>query len=42
VRAALRQLSVAEPLSPALAEWLSAYDRLDPSDDVENPMEALH
>jgi hypothetical protein len=42
VRVALRQLSVAEPLPPALGEWLSAHDRLDPSDDAENPMETLH
>jgi hypothetical protein len=41
VRVALRQLSAAEPLSPALIAWLSAHDRLDPV-DVENPMEALH
>jgi hypothetical protein len=40
VRVALRQLSLAEPLLPALSEWLSVHDRLDPSD--ENPMETLH
>jgi hypothetical protein len=41
VRVALRQLSAAEPSSPALVEWLSAHDRLDPL-DAENPMETLH
>jgi hypothetical protein len=41
VRVALRQLSVAEPLSPPLAAWLSAHDRLDPA-DADDPMEALH
>jgi hypothetical protein len=41
VRVALRQLSVAEPSSPALAEWLSVHDRLDPAND-ENPVEAVH
>jgi len=41
VRVGLRQLSAAEPPSLALAEWLSAHDRLDPGDG-ENPMDALH
>jgi len=41
VRIALRQLSAAEPSSPALIQWLSAHDRLDPL-DAEDPMETLH
>jgi hypothetical protein len=41
VRVALRQLSVAETMSPALVEWLSMHDRFDPADD-EDPMEATH
>lgn len=41
VRVTLRQLSAMEPLSPALVEWLAAYDRFDPV-DAENPMEAPH
>ena len=41
IRATLRQLSAVECLSPALATWLSVYDRLD-SASVEDPMEALH
>jgi hypothetical protein len=41
VRVALRQLSTVELLSPALVEWLSAHDRLDPMDS-ENSMEVLH
>jgi hypothetical protein len=41
VRVALRQLAAAEPRASALAAWLAAYDRRDPS-DAEDPMEALH
>jgi hypothetical protein len=42
VRVALRQLSVAEPSWSALGAWLLAHDRLDPSDDTEDPMETPH
>jgi hypothetical protein len=38
---ALRQLAAVEPRTPALAAWLTAYDRLDPT-ETEDPMEALH
>jgi hypothetical protein len=41
VRVALRQLAAVEPRTPALAAWLTAYDRLDPT-ETEDPMEALH
>lgn len=41
VRVTLRQLASAEPSAPALASWLSAYDRRDPA-EAEEPMEALH
>lgn len=41
VRVALRQLSATEPMSPALAEWLSAHDRHNPL-EAEDPMETLH
>ena len=41
VRVALRQLSATEPMSPTLAEWLSAHDRRNPL-ETEDPMERLH
>ena len=41
VRVTLRQLAELEPRAPALAGWLAAYDRRDPS-DAEDPMETLH
>jgi uncharacterized protein DUF6925 len=41
MRVALRQLAAMECHSPALAAWLSVYDRFDPG-DAEDPMETLH
>jgi hypothetical protein len=41
IRVALRQLQAADPSTASLAAWLSAYDRLDPNEDV-NPLEAPH
>jgi hypothetical protein len=41
LRVTLRQLSIVEPLSSSLIEWLVAHDRLDPV-DAEDPMDAPH
>jgi hypothetical protein len=41
-RVALRQLSAVEPQPSALTAWLSAYERLDPDDAEDDPMDALH
>ncbi|WP_441236399.1 DUF6925 family protein [Bradyrhizobium sp. 930_D9_N1_4] len=41
VRVALRQLAELERRAPALAAWLAAYDRRDPT-DADDPMEGLH
>jgi hypothetical protein len=39
VRIALRQLAAVEPISPTLAEWLTAHDKFEPSNS-EDPMES--
>jgi len=41
VRVALRQLRAMDRQSATLFAWLSAYDRLEPSEE-EDPMEATH
>lgn len=41
VRVALRQLLASDRQSATLADWLSTYDRLSPTEE-DNPMEAPH
>jgi hypothetical protein len=41
VRVALRQLATVDPRAPALAAWLAAFNRRDPT-EIDDPMEALH